>query len=64
MGHRDLSLLRTRYAYAALLLRHGAPVSPNALTDFLTRELTTDEGKEEVLKALLQQRLARKAKGE
>lgn len=52
------------YPYAALLLRHGAPVSPNALADFLTRELTTDEGKEEVLKALLQQRISRTANGE
>lgn len=53
----DDALHHARYAYAALLLRHGAPVSPNALADFLTRELTTDEGKEEVLKALLQQRI-------
>lgn len=52
------------YAYAALLLRHGAPATPNALTDFLTRELTADEGKEEVLKALLQQRISRTANGE
>lgn len=49
------------YAYAALLLRHGARPSPNTLPDFLTRELTYGEGKEEVLRALLQQRIARKA---
>lgn len=60
----DDALTHAAYAHAALLLRHNAPTSPNALTDFLTRELTSDEGKEEVLKALLQQRIARKANGE
>lgn len=53
----DDALTHASYAHAALLLRHNAPASPNALSDFLTRELTADEGKEEVLKALLQQRI-------
>lgn len=43
------------YDYAALLLRHGVPATPNTLADFLTRELTIEDGKEEVLKALLRQ---------
>ena len=60
----DYALRYAHYPYAALLLRHGARPAPNALTDFLTRELTTDEGKEEVLKALLQQRISRKSNGE
>lgn len=60
----DYALHHARYAYAALLLRHGAPVSPNALADFLTRELTYGEGKEEVLKALLQHRIVRCRMGE
>lgn len=53
----EAALADNFYPYAALLLRHNAPVAPNALSDFLTRELTADEGKEEVLKALLQQRI-------
>lgn len=60
----EAALADNFYPYAALLLRHGARPSPNTLPDFLTRELTTDEGKEEVLRALLQQRIARKAKVE
>lgn len=55
----DDALHHARYAYAALLLHHGAPVSPNALADFLTRELTYGEGKEDILKALLQRRIYR-----
>lgn len=60
----DDALAHASYAHAALLLHHGAHPAPNALTDFLSRELTADEGKEEVLKALLQERLAQKANGE
>lgn len=58
----DYALRHAHYPYAALLLRQGARPAPNALEDFLTRELTSDEGKEEILKALLQERIARTAK--
>lgn len=60
----DHAINNINYAYAALLLRQGAPAAPNALADFLTRELTIGEGKEEVLKALLQQRISRKSNSE
>lgn len=60
----DDALTHASYAHAALLLHHGVPATPNTLADFLTRELTTEDGKEEVLKALLRQRITRKSNGE
>lgn len=55
---------KKRAVYAALLLHHGVPATPNTLADFLTRELTSGEGKEEVLKALLERRNVRGKEGE